>query len=101
MKKIVVFVSFFLLSQLCLSCKKTLTDEQIKGYFWKCGEPCGLGDVIVFNENTLLRNDTIFLKEIPYAKIVKRTNKFDEDTKISVINLENPVIKDTCIFHAK
>lgn len=101
MKKIMILISFLLLSQLSISCKKAITDEEIKESFWKCGTPCGLGDIIIFNENTLLRNDTIFLKEIPYAKIVKRTNNFDESTKISVINLENPAVKDTCVFHAK
>jgi hypothetical protein len=101
MKKTIVFVSFLLLSQLSISCKKTLSDQEIKEYVWKCGEPCGLGDVLLFDGRTILRNDTIFLEKIPYGKIVKRTNDFDEDTKISIINLENPVIKDTCVFHAK
>ncbi|MDA6069620.1 hypothetical protein NJT12_08310 [Flavobacterium sp. AC] len=97
MKIITAIASLFLI----LSCQKTLSDNEIKEYVWKCGIPCGLGDIIVFNQNTVLRNDTIFLKNIPYGKIVKRTCDFDEGTKISVINLENSVIKDTCIFHAK
>jgi hypothetical protein len=97
MKKIVVFGSLLLI----LGCQRTLSDKEIKKHAWKCGVPCGLGDIIVFNKNTVLRNDTLFFKNKPYGKIVKRTNNFDEDTKISVINLENPVIKDTCVFHAK
>ncbi|KFF06219.1 hypothetical protein [Flavobacterium reichenbachii] len=97
MKKTIVFAGLLLI----LGCQKTLSDSEIKGYAWKCGFSCGLGDVIIFNENTDLRNDTIFVANKPYAKIVKRTNNFDEDTKISVINLRNPVIKDTCVFHAK
>jgi len=97
MKKLVIFA----ILGLAASCQKTLSDEEIKGYTWKCGTFCGLKDVIIFNENTILRNDTIFFKNEPYGKIVKRTNNFDEDTKISVINLQNSVIKDTCVFHAK
>ena len=101
MKKIAAILSLVLVSQLSISCKETLSDEQIKQYLWKCGEPCGLGDIIIFNENAILKNDTIFLNQKPYAKIVDKTNDFDEDTKIAVINLQNPAIKDTCIFHAK
>lgn len=84
-----------------VSCQKTLSDKEIISHVWKCGTPCGLSDVIIFNENTILVADTIFYKNKPYGKIVKRTNNFDEDTKISIINLENPVITDTCVFHAK
>ncbi|MFD1603081.1 hypothetical protein ACFSJW_06725 [Flavobacterium artemisiae] len=101
MKKITAILSLVLITQFCVSCEKTLSDEQIKQYMWKCGQPCGLGDLIVFNQNVILKNDTIFLNQQPYAKIVDKTNGFDEDTKIAVINLQNPVIKDTCIFHAK
>jgi hypothetical protein len=96
--KKIVFISILVLA---VSCQKTLSDAQIKSYVWKCGTFCGLKDAIIFDENTILRNDTIFFKNKPYGKIVKRTNNFEEDTKISVINLENSVIKDTCVFHAK
>ncbi|WP_193844646.1 hypothetical protein [Flavobacterium hungaricum] len=101
MKKIIVFLSLVVMAQFCVSCKKTLSDEQITQHFWKCGQPCGLRDVIVFDQNTILKSDTIFWNQKPYAKIVKRTYNFDEDTKIAVINLENPAIRDTCIFHSK
>ena len=84
-----------------ISCTKTLSDEEIKSQVWKCGKPCGLGDVIVFHENVKLIQDTIFLNEKPYAKIVKRSFDLDEDTKIQMINLQGNSVKDTCIFHAK
>jgi glyceraldehyde-3-phosphate dehydrogenase/erythrose-4-phosphate dehydrogenase len=101
MKKIFLLFSWFCLLQLVVSCKKTLSDEEIKEHFWKCGETCGLADVLQFDQNTILKNDTIFFKGVPYGKIVKRTNSLTEDTKIAIINLKNPAIKDTCIFHAK
>lgn len=97
MKKGVYFLGLILI----ISCTKTLSDEEIKSYVWKCGQPCGLGDAIVFNENVKLIHDTLFLNEKPYAKIVKRSFDWDEDTKIQVINLQNSSVKDTCIFHAK
>jgi len=68
---------------------------------WKCGQPCGLGDVMVFDLRNAIKNDTIFYNNLPYAKIVQRTYNWDEDVKIAVMNLINTNIKDTCIFHAK
>ena len=101
MKKVIALLSLFALFQLIVSCTKELSDEQIKERFWKCGVSCGLADILKFDHNTVLKNDTIFFKGLPYGKIIKRTNSFDEDIKIAVINLKNPAIKDTCIFHAK
>ncbi|RZL34212.1 MAG: hypothetical protein EOO96_10570 [Pedobacter sp.] len=82
----------------------SLSDEEIMQKVWKCGKPCGLGDVLVFKKTnyTTIRNDTILRQDIPIAKIVKRNfNRFTEDTKIQVINIQNKANKDTCVYHAK
>lgn len=83
------------------SCRQTLSDREIKEYAWKCGQNCGLGDVILFSENVTLRNDTILIKGSPYGKIVSRTSSIGRGAKISVINLVNPAVKDTCVFYGK
>ncbi len=94
-----VISAFFVLA--LQSCQTNLSNEDIKSHVWKCGVPCGLSDVLIFDENTIIRNDTIFHRNEPYGKIVKRTSNFDEDTKISVVNFRNLITKDTCIYHAK
>lgn len=83
------------------SCQTNLSNEDITASVWKCGVPCGLSDILIFDKNTTIRNDTIFYHTAPYGKIVKRISDFDEDTKISVINLRDLYAKDTCIYHAK
>jgi hypothetical protein len=83
------------------SCTQTLSDKEVKEYAWKCGQNCGLGDVILFSENVTLRNDTILIKGSPYGKIVSRTSSIGHGAKISVINLVNPAVKDTCVFYGK
>lgn len=82
-------------------CQRNLSDEDIRVHVWKCGVPCGLNDVIIFDKNTTIRNDTIFRYRAPYGKIVKRISNFAQDTKISVINFESSKAQDTCIYHAK
>ncbi len=91
--------AFFVLA--LQSCQTNLSNEDITASVWKCGVPCGLSDVLIFGKNHTIRNDTIFHHTAPYGKIVKRISDFDEDTKISVINLRDSNTKDTCIYHAK
>ena len=82
----------------------TLSDKEIMEIVWKNGKPCGLGDVLMFRKTdyTTIKNDTILRQGIPIAKIVKRDfNRWTEDTKIHVINIENKANRDTCIYHAK
>ncbi|MGV8993685.1 MAG: hypothetical protein ACOH1O_06235 [Flavobacterium sp.] len=93
------FSAFFTLA--LQSCQTNLSNEDITASVWKCGVPCGLSDILIFDKNTTIRNDTIFHHTAPYGKIVRRISDFDEDAKISVINLRDSNTKDTCIYHAK
>lgn len=90
--RFVISVVFVLALQ---SCQRNISDEDITANVWKCGVPRGLNDVIIFDGNTIIRNDTIFHNKTPYGKIVKRISNFDEDIKISVINFGSSNAKDT------
>ncbi len=85
------------------SCAHSLSDKDITKHVWKAGTPCGLGDVIIFGktQEASLKNDTIFHKGTPIALIVKKDYNMFTDTKMSLINLQDTTITDTCVYHAK
>ena len=104
MKKINLSILFLYLWLFSSCIKVTLSDQEITAQVWKCGQPCGLSDVLVFDKThqTTIRNDTIVRSGLPIAKIVKRDfNRFTEDTKIHVINLQQTLENDTCVYHTK
>lgn len=98
--------NFLLILSLTLpSCTQTsISDKEIMQKVWKCGKPCGLGDLLIFEKTNymIIRNDTILRLGNPLAKIVKRNfNRWTEDTKIHLINIQDKAYKDTCVYHAK
>lgn len=64
MKKLIYILAFLFLTS-CLS------DKQLKESWWKHGDGYYIGDFIHF-ENYDIRNDTLFLENIPKALIIKR-----------------------------
>jgi hypothetical protein len=69
------------------SCK--LNNAQIEKLEWKYSEGYYIGDVITFNEKTKLKNDTIFINDIPNASMIKSMKRIDGSESLKIKSLVN------------
>jgi len=80
MNRFIIILSF--LSLAFAGC--TLTNDGIQKHWWKYGNGFHIGDVLRFDNNSL-RNDTIFINNIPTAKIIDKVHGlFGADNEIII-----------------
>jgi len=70
MNKIYTIAALFLIS----SC--TNKEELPKANFWKYSDGAYFGDALIFDENYVLKNDTIFLDDTPLYILEEHDNQW-------------------------